>query len=598
MKWRSNRPYFVAVLVVVAALVPFFVSGYRVFEFDVILLMVAAGCGLNLAVGYSGEFLLSQATVLGVSAYSTGILSQYDHWSILATLPVALGLSLVWQLLICVAGLRVRGLYLGILTFFSVLVFPYLVYIDGSVTGGTDGLVGISPFVSSGGRKGIVIPYEIVLGILVVSVYLAWSLVASGWGIRLRYLRDAPNALSAAGVRVWTTKLWVYGISMVPAALAGWALAYISQSLTYEVFSISLTLILFAGVQLVGPGTLVGPILGVGILDGFSQAVGPFSSYNTMGLGLLLTAMVLLFPGGLLRRLDQRNALAELALDVPVFTSESDAAGVPRPANAAQVDASSEVALRLVDVHKSFGGNHAVDGVSFDLRSGRVVALMGENGSGKTTLVNLITGFLKPDSGSVWIDGVDTTGMTSHVVAHHGCSRTFQMPQIVGELSVRENVEAGLLRVANAGPFTAVFTPWRARRVDRERRTRATSECLRLGFRPSDLDRRVDALPLGLRRLVEVARAVATGAHLICLDEPAAGLDHVEIAELGNVLRDLSREGHAVLLVEHNARFVLEACDDFILMREGRLEGVFEDVDESRLPVELQRHLRREPERA
>ena len=605
---RAPRPLIVLFVLVLAALVPFVVSGYRVFEFDVVLLIVAAGSGLNLAVGYSGEFLLSQATVIGVSAYTAGILSQHYHWSPGATLPVALVVTVVWQLVICVAGLRVRGLYLGILTFFSVLVFPYLTFIDSSVTGGTDGLVGIPPFVTSGGRRGVVIPYEIVLAIVVVSVYLVWSLVASGWGIRLRYLRDAPNALQAVGVRTGTTKIWVYAVAAVPASLAGWALAYLSQSLTSEIFSVSLTLILFAGVQLVGPGTLVGPILGVGVLEGFSQVVGPFSQYNTLGLGLLLTAMVLLFPGGMVRRLDQRRAL-EAAPDVetpPPVAAETSGARLSESSDerdavvpaTLRVPLSEGVALELRDVRKSFGGNLAVDTVSFALDAGRVVALMGENGSGKTTLVNIITGFLRPDSGSVQIGTLETTGMSVTTIAHHGCSRTFQMPQIVGELTVRENVEVGLLRSFSSSPFTAVFAPARCRKTDRLRRAAATAECQRMGFDLGDIDRRVDSLPLGLRRLVEVARAVATGAGLICLDEPAAGLDHAELTDLGEVLRELAREGHTILLVEHNARFVLQACHDIILMREGRLEGVFQDVDEAHLPVELQRHLRREPEKA
>ena len=601
--WRAQRRWLLLVIVIVAGLAPFFVSGYRIFEFDVVLLMVAAGSGLNLAAGYSGEFLLSQATVIGVAAYTTGILSQYDHWSIGATLPAALGLGMIWQLVICVAGLRVRGLYLGILTFFSVLVLPYLTFIDSNVTGGTDGLVGIPPFISSSGRASIAIPYEIVLAILIFSVYVAWSLITSGWGIRMRYLRDAPNALLAVGVRTTTTKIWVYGFAALPACLVGWALAYISQSLTSEVFGISLTLILFAGVQLVGPGTLLGPILGVGILEGFSQVVGPFSAYNTLGLGVLLTAMVLLFPNGLARRIARHRvirgtadedspsetSLDELktALDVDLTASEVESGG-----------ATTDAALELRDIRKAFGGNQAVGGVSFAVGAGRVVALMGENGSGKTTLVNIITGFLRPDSGSVVIAGTDTTGMAATTVAHHGCSRTFQMPQIVGELSVRENVEAGLLRTVNANPFSAVFTPPLCRRVDRQRRAAAVAACLRMGFDKSDLDRRVDSLPLGLRRLVEVARAVATGANLICLDEPAAGLDHVEMTELGRTLRALGDQGHTILLVEHNAHFVLQTCHDIILMREGTLEGVFYDLDENNLPPELQRHLRREAEKA
>lgn len=593
------------IAVAVAASIPFITAGYILFQLELVLIYIGAASGLNLAVGYAGEFLLCQATVIGVAAYVTGIFSILHNWSPVATLPLAIGAGIVWQLIISAAGLRVRGLYLGVLSFFSVLVFPDLILLTSNVTGGTGGLIGISPFALPGTSDFTVLPFEIAVGVATVATLLVRNLVVSGWGIRMRYLRDVPNSLASVGINVATTKITAYVVSAIPGAMAGWALAYFSESLTSSVFGLSLTLILFAGVQLIGPGTIIGPILGAGLLEGYSQLVGPFSQYNTLGLGLLLTIALLILPGGL-ARFFRRGSTATRPRR-PGSASEAgdphlDPAELPpvnplielrrgRTRDAAPTD--SGPVLEVTDIVKTFGGNRAVDGASFSVDRGRIVALMGENGSGKTTLVNIISGFLRPDTGEVRINGRRATGLAASQVAGLGCARTFQVPQVVGELSVRENVEAGLLRRACANPVVAILVPIWARRADRLRREAAAHVCAEVGFDEKQVDQPVDLLPLGMRRLVEVARAIASAAEVICLDEPAAGLNDEEIDTLSATLKEVRRTGEAILLVEHNARFVLNTCDDIILLRAGKVEGFFTDVDANALPPELQRHLRR-----
>lgn len=595
------------VAIVVAALIPFITAGYILFQLELVLIYIGAASGLNLAVGYAGEFLLCQATVIGVAAYAAGIFSVLHNWSPVATLPVAIVAGVIWQLIISIAGLRVRGLYLGVVSFFSVLVFPDLILLTSNVTGGTGGLIGISPFALPGTADATVLPFEIAVGVAVISTLLVRNLIVSGWGIRMRYLRDVPNSLASAGINVATTKLTAYVVSAIPGALAGWALAYFSESLTSSVFGLSLTLILFAGVQLIGPGTIIGPILGAGLLEGYSQLVGPFSQYNTLGLGILLTIALLILPGGLtrffrrgtasptvrVRRPSGAGLLDPTLLDPAELPPVNPLIELRRGRSEQEPRSARGPVLEVSEIVKTFGGNRAVDGASFTVDRGRIVALMGENGSGKTTLVNIISGFLRPDSGEVRINGQRATGLAASQVARLGCARTFQVPQVVGELSVRENVEAGLLRRACVDPLRAILLPFVARRTDRLRREAAAHICDEVGFGPNQLDAAVDTLPLGMRRLVEVARAIASSAQVICLDEPAAGLNDEEIDALSATLKEVRQTGEAILLVEHNARFVLNTCDDIILLRAGQVAGFFADVDADNLPPELQRHLRR-----
>ena len=597
VSWNNGSRAALLLLLAVAALMPLLVSGYLLFELELVLLYIAAATGLNVAVGYAGEFLLCQAPVMGVGAYTAGILTLRYGWSVWETIPMAIAAAIAWQVVIGLAGLRVRGLYLGLLSFFSVLVFADVVTLAQTYTGGSDGLIGLPPLVSSFSPGAEAGPYEIALGVLAVSLFMVANLVRSGWGIRLRYLRDAPLALGTAGLSVARTKMTSYVVTAIPAGLAGWCLAYVNQSVTASIFGVSLTLILFAGVQLIGPGTLLGPIVGAGLLEGYSQLVGPFSEYNVLGLGLLLAVAVIAVPGGLRRAVSSRiradgPAVARFGERIEVPAEPPPGSADPAPQTAATP---GDVRLRVKDVAKSFGGNRAVRGVSFDVQAGRIVALMGENGSGKTTLVNLISGFLKPDAGSIEICGHSTAGHSRAGVARLGCARTFQVPQVVGEMTVRQNVEAGILRRYCASPASAILLPWRSWHIDRQRRAEAGPICAGLGFSPETLDTSVDNLPLGLRRLVEVGRAIAADARVLILDEPSAGLNPEELAELSLVLRGLKASGLAVLLVEHNAGFVLRTCDDVVLMRTGEIAGTFSDIDSHNLPDALRRHLRAVP---
>jgi branched-chain amino acid transport system permease protein len=287
---RSSRAAAAVAAIVVAACVPGFVSGFRLFSLGLVALYITAAVGLNLASGYAGELLLGQATVMGVAAFTAGAIALHTGWSAWATLPLAIVAGIAWQLIICIAGLRIRGLYLGIISFFSVLVFAEIALLIPSVTGGSTGLIGLPQLSGSDTTS-----YEICLAILIASLLYAAAVVRSGWGLRMRMLRDAPRALQTIGASTASTKLFVYIASAIPACVAGWALAFVDQDVTTSLFGLQLSLILFAGVELVGPGTLIGPVIGVGVLEIWSQVINPFSDSNTIGLGIFLWIAVVLF---------------------------------------------------------------------------------------------------------------------------------------------------------------------------------------------------------------------------------------------------------------------------------------------------------------
>ena len=214
--------------------------------------------------------------------------------------------------------------------------------------------------------------------------------------------------------------------------------------------------------------------------------------------------------------------------------------------------------LEVRDLAIRFGGVQALGGVTFDVDAGAVTGLIGPNGAGKTTLFNVITGLQAPDRGAVLLDGADVTGARPHQRARLGMARTFQRLETFGTLTVRENVlVAAELR--------------RAWSHDGSTPHAVADEVLEQIGLAAVADERVDAMPTGTSRLVEVARAVAARPRLLLLDEPSAGLNETETTELGLLLTRLAADGLGVLLVEHDMRFVMGTCTHIHVLDFGRI---------------------------
>ena len=214
-----------------------------------------------------------------------------------------------------------------------------------------------------------------------------------------------------------------------------------------------------------------------------------------------------------------------------------------------------------------FGGVVAVDHVSFDVEPGLVVGLIGPNGAGKTTVIDAITGYVRPANGSVQLDGVAMRGRgwSPSRRARAGVRRSFQSLELFDDISVAENLHAGSGERSALSGFTDLFWPGR-------HPLPATTVAAVQEFELEPyLDRLPTELPYGRRRLVGIARAMASAPSVLLLDEPAAGLDEHETGELGRLVQRLARErGIAVMLIEHDMSLVLEICDRVVVLDFGR----------------------------
>lgn len=224
--------------------------------------------------------------------------------------------------------------------------------------------------------------------------------------------------------------------------------------------------------------------------------------------------------------------------------------------------------LAVEGVSVAFGGVRALDQVSFEVGEGLVCGVIGPNGAGKTTLFDVVSGLRSPSEGRVLVAGRDLTGVSAVRRARAGVRRTFQRTQVFGRLTVAENVLAALDWHGGGGGLAAdlVGSPAR-RRLERERRERV-AEVLELCGLSALRDAYAAALPVGRRRLVELARALADRPRLLLLDEPTSGLDVGQAARLGEVVRALDT---TVLLVEHDMGFVMGVCDRIVVLDLGKV---------------------------
>jgi branched-chain amino acid transport system ATP-binding protein len=239
----------------------------------------------------------------------------------------------------------------------------------------------------------------------------------------------------------------------------------------------------------------------------------------------------------------------------------------------------SQVLLDAQGITKRFGGVHALDDVTFSIRTGEIYGLIGPNGAGKTSLFNVLTGIYPADGGRFVFDGKPLAGLKPNDVAERGIARTFQNIRLFGNLSALENVMIGRHVRTRAGVFGAIVRDRRTRDEERAIEKRAYDLLAFVGVhrRANDLAKH---LAYGDQRRLEIARALATDPRLLALDEPAAGMNATETSGLRALLERIRADGTTILLIEHDMKLVMRICDRVLVLDYGRkiAEGPAADV--------------------
>ena len=225
--------------------------------------------------------------------------------------------------------------------------------------------------------------------------------------------------------------------------------------------------------------------------------------------------------------------------------------------------------LSIKHVSKRFGGLHALRDVNVDAEPACVTAVIGPNGAGKSTLMNVVSGFIAPDEGSVGVDGTETLGLAPHRMCASGVARTFQNLQMFSDMTTVEAVVTGRTRHRKASLAANLLMTPAVRREEAQAFEAARELLAAMGVPESFWARRAGDLPYGLQRRVEIARALATEPSYLLLDEPAAGLNDAESAALGEALVKLAQQGIGVVLIEHDIELVMNVSSRIFVMDAG-----------------------------
>ena len=233
--------------------------------------------------------------------------------------------------------------------------------------------------------------------------------------------------------------------------------------------------------------------------------------------------------------------------------------------------------LRIFDVYKSFGGIKAVDGVSFDLFEKQIKAVVGPNGAGKTTLFNIITGLYKADRGKIELFGEDITNCKSHKLIKKGIARTFQNIQLISDLTVFENIAIGAHHLFDTNLLEAFLGLYKKNEKKVFEKLKWIIRFLKI---EEYVDLYPDELPFGIKRIVEIGRAIASNPKLLLLDEPAAGLNESESEQLLNIIFRVWEKGTTILLIDHDIEFVASCSHSIVVMDSGKkiAEGLPSEV--------------------
>ncbi|MCU0984986.1 MAG: branched-chain amino acid ABC transporter ATP-binding protein/permease [Acetobacteraceae bacterium] len=531
--------------------------------------------GLNILVGYAGLVSLGQAALYGLGAHVAALLALRAGFSFPAALlfsvliPAAVGAMLAFP------TVRVRGVYLAVITIAFGLVFVNVLREWVSFTGGASGLVGIPRPTILGERLGATRVlnfnyYYLILLFLLAAVGVQAALVNSRYGRAMRAAAQSENAARALGINVVAIRTLAFSVSAGFAGLGGGLFANLALFVNYETFTFTASIELLLMVILGGSGTLAGPLVGTSVLFSATQFLQGLGEWQTFGYGVLLALVLFALPRGIVgsiqARFGRRGGQGTATRETGAWPKWVDGL---EPVTA-QHDDVGQATLIARGLTLRFGGLTAVNAVDMEVQAGTVHALIGPNGAGKSSLLNVVSGFYRATSGDVEVFGSKVGGLPPYALARQGIARTFQNTELFGQMTVLENVLVG-----QHPHFRATFleTVLRLPRFGREERA-ALAEAKRLlefvGL-SAFADEEARNLPFGHQRRLEIARALALRPKLLLLDEPAAGLTHGEIEDLIALIRGLADRGMTVILVEHHVDMIMAVSDRVTVLDYGEV---------------------------
>jgi branched-chain amino acid transport system permease protein len=508
--------------------------------------------GLTVVLGYAGQINLAQAAFFGLGAYSVALGTTSFAASFWLSLLTGIALTGVAGAALGLTSLRLGGHYLAMVTISFQTIVSLVLTNWIALTRGPDGVTGIKrpslpgfSLADSGAYLAFCIAALWLVG------FLVWRLGHSKLGRAMKAVRDNELAAGVVGVNTYRTKVTAFTLSAVLGGFGGGlfagGFAYISpDQFSFGESVVFLTMALLGGVR--SPfGTALGTALLILLPEWLRFLKVVYLAVYGAAVILIMVFMpegIWGFVGNMLRRF-RRAARARIGAVPPL----------PLTARVGRADGSIILFVRALSKH--FGGLKAVDRVDIEIRRNTVHALIGPNGSGKTTLLNVLSGLYAPSGGEIGLEGESIGRLQPHERAARGLGRTFQNIRLFTAMSVLDNVIVGAERPGNKvqGGHAGL-----------ENLALAALGFVGLAERASES---VQSLSYGHQRLVEIARALAGNPGVLLLDEPGAGLNHLEKQDLVGLLKRLKGHGLTIFIIDHDMNLVEQVADHITVLNFG-----------------------------
>ncbi len=497
--------------------------------------------GYQFIFGHAGALSLAQGSFFGAGAYTTGILASRWDLGFLSTLPLSIAIAALLAALVAAPVLRLRTHYFALATLaLAQLLLLAAVNWEG-LTGGANGLSGVPPVSILGWQAQRGFPLvAVVWAVVGVAMLLARQQMNPARRAAFAIARETPLAAPAFGIDAGLLRFRAFLISAAFGGAAGALFVHTNRVVSPETLGFGVMVTCLTMTVVGGRTRIAGALIGALLLTHMPEWLRGLEAYYLVAMGALLLTMVLFAPDG-------------LAAFLPAPKSQSGPAALPEHAVSATGFAGPPATLDASGLHKAFGGIRALDGLSLTLASGEIVGVIGPNGAGKTTLANALSGIVPPDAGTMHLAGRMISYLAPHDIARAGLTRTFQAPQLPSALEVRE-----IIATARTHAGAQANAP-------------TVEDALAFCGLADMASAPAGTLPHGLRRRVEICRAIVSRPSVLILDEPAAGLTLEEQAEIGTLCRALADAGMAILPIDHNVDFLKPIADRLVCMAEGRI---------------------------
>ena len=553
-----------AAAVLCLALAPAVLSPFSITLMNYIGIYSLVAIGLTLLTGIGGIVSFGQAAFVGLAAYATAWVSALNGLSPWLGLLFGVALTCGVAAILGVVTLRLQGHFLSLSTVAWGLAIGFLF---GNVEGlgRFNGISSIPPI--SFGSFALISSsqiYFLIWGIVAVVLFLGYNLLDSRLGRAMRALRGGNTLVESLGINAFQIKLVTFVIAAFLASLSGWLYAHMSRFISPGPFDAGMGIEYLMMTMVGGAGSLLGGVVGAAIVTLLKNSVQDYLPLIAKGASgqLEIVAFSALFI--LFLQWARQGIVPFVARYLPKAKAERPQPAPPLPRRSQPTP--GEILLKVDCIDRRFGGLIAVNNVSFEVRSGEILAVIGPNGAGKSTMFNCLTGALRVNKGEIVFAGRPITHDAQSRIAKAGVARTFQHVKLRPRMNLLENVMLGTYARTRSGLLAGAF------RLNQQEEASARHEALTqlervgLGDKPFEL---AGNLPLGNQRILEIARALAADPALLVLDEPAAGLRRQEKLRLAELLRSLRADHLTILIVEHDMEFVMSLVDRIVVLDFG-----------------------------